>query len=79
MRTVFLDYDARPQPKTKRWCSKCQRDIKPTSAARVIRLRVDDMHILHPDDAGDQGEMALLGMDCAQLVGLEWSRPEQCK
>lgn len=76
MRTLFLDYDARPEPKTNRWCAKCQRDIKPGSPARVIRLRVEDMHVLHPDDAGDLGEHALLGMDCARTIGLEWSRPE---
>lgn len=76
MRAIFLDYDSRPKTKTERYCAKCQRDIKPGSLARTIRLRIADMHVLHPDDAGELGEPALLGMDCAKNIGLEWSRPE---
>ena len=76
MRTLFLDYDARRSPKTDRYCALCQRDIKVAQAARVVLLRVDDMHVLHPEDTTGEGTVALLGMDCAQRIGLEWSRPE---
>ncbi len=31
IRAIFLDFDARPEPKTNRFCAKCQRDIKPGS------------------------------------------------
>jgi hypothetical protein len=75
MRQVFLDYDARPVPKTKRFCIKCQKDIKSDRPARIVRV-LDEM-VLHPEDAGDLGEDYLVGMDCAKLLGLEFSRPEQ--
>lgn len=74
MRMIFLDYDARREPKTARFCIKCQRDIAPASPARVVRV-LDEM-VLHPDDAGSAGEDFLVGLDCAKQLGLEYSRPE---
>lgn len=82
-RTAFIDYDARPKPKTARHCVMCQRDIKPCAKARVVHLVNGGPFALHPDDealyesdAGDLGKH-LLGMDCARKLGLEWSRPEE--
>lgn len=84
-RTTFIDYDARRDPKTDRFCVRCQRDIRPDSPARVVHLVDGGTNALHPEDEalyakdgnhkGDQGAW-LLGTDCAQQVGLEWSRPE---
>ena len=76
MRTIFLDYDARRNPKTRGYCAMCQRDIGVGASARVVRIRVSDMHILHPEDAGLEGDVGLLGHDCAKKIGLEWSVPE---
>lgn len=75
MRQAWMDYDARPQPKTDRWCVCCQRDIKPGRPARVVRI-LDFPWVLHPDDAGDLGEQFLIGLDCAKKIGLEFSVPE---
>lgn len=77
MRTKFLDYDSRPEPKTSRWCCRCQRDIKQGSLARVVCLRVNDMHVIHPEDANEEGDEHLIGLDCAKVMGLEWSKPER--
>jgi hypothetical protein len=74
MRTIFLDYDARREPKTDRYCIKCQKDISPGAPARVVRLV--DVMVVHPDDAGAEGEDHLVGIDCAKKLGLEFSRPE---
>jgi hypothetical protein len=75
MRSIFLDFDSRPEPKTDRWCVKCQRDIKPGRPARIVRVL--EAQVLHPDDAGGAGEEYLIGLDCATQLGLEWSRPER--
>ncbi len=75
MRKKFLDFDARPEPKTDRWCVKCQRDVKPGRPVRIVRVL--NAQILHPDDAGEVGEDFLVGLNCAGKIGLEWSRPER--
>jgi hypothetical protein len=74
-----------PQPKTDRFCVRCQKDIKPKSPARVVHLVDGNVAALHPEDeaiyaqvvnkSGDGGSW-LLGMDCAKIVGFEWSVPE---
>ena len=84
-RTTFIDYDARREPKTDRFCVRCQKDIRPDSPARVVHLVDGSTNALRPEDeakykqegnqAGDQGAW-LLGMDCAKQIGLEWSQPE---
>lgn len=74
MRSVFLDYDARREPKTARYCIRCQRDIGTDQPARIIRVL--DAQVLHPDDAGTAGCDFLIGLDCAQQIGMEYSRPE---
>lgn len=51
-RLKFIDFDARRDPKTKRWCIMCQRDLKPLARARTVR--VADIggapYSVHPDD-----------------------------
>lgn len=74
MRQVFLDYDARREPKTTRFCVCCQKDIKPDRAARIVRVL--DAMVLHPEDAGDAGTDYLVGVDCAHKIGWEFTRPE---
>lgn len=74
-----------PQPKTDRFCVRCQRDIKPKSPARMVHLVDGGPFALHPDDepiyettgdkAGDLGAW-LLGIDCARIIGMEWSNPQ---
>lgn len=79
IRKTELDYDSRNKPKTNRHCVKCQRDIKPSSQARMIRVIDGGCNILHPVDehkyVPDSGDMGwhLIGMDCARKIGLEWS------
>lgn len=77
MRKIFLDYDARREPKTTRYCIKCQRDIKLGQPARVVQVAPGfPPYVLHPEDAGSAGERHLVGMDCAKRIGLEFSVPE---
>lgn len=75
-RTIFLDYDARHEPKTNRFCVKCQKDIKRLSPARIVR--VNGAVVIHPQDVEPGiGEDFLVGMDCARKLGLQWSRSER--
>ena len=77
IREMELDYDARPNPKTDRFCVKCQKDIHSDSKARKIRI-YDGIRIIHPEDSGLflTWETFLVGMDCARQIGLEWSVAE---
>lgn len=79
-RTKFLDYDARREPKTDRYCVRCQKDLKKGAEFRQIHLVDGGAMILHPEDeaiymsdAGDLGTH-LLGMECARIIGMEWSK-----
>lgn len=70
-----------PQPKTDRFCARCQKDIRPATPARAIHLIAGGSTILHPEDESlytpDGGDLGahLLGMDCARRIGMEWSVP----
>lgn len=83
-RTTDIDQDAnRPQPKTDRFCVRCQRDIRPKTVARVVHLVDGGPFALHPEDeskypANDPADLGawLIGPDCAETIGLEWSQPE---
>lgn len=78
VRKVFLDFDARREPKTDHCCIKCQRDLKPGQPFRVVALLSETMEIIHPDEPPQDGaQIWPLGMDCARRVGLEWSRPAE--
>lgn len=80
-RTVFLDFDARPNPKTDFYCIRCQKDMKPGAAHRMVRLVDGGFMVLHPEDDsmfpadGDDYGLHRIGMDCAKTLGLEWTRP----
>lgn len=76
-RRVFLDYDARPDPKTSRYCSRCQRDLRADQPARSARLDVEAMELIHPDDVRTgEGVWVLLGEDCARKTGWEFTVAE---
>lgn len=83
IRTVFIECNARPEPKTNRYCVVCQKDIKPGRPARVAEWELDTFHAIHVDDLGRARaeiirpmDTGLLGADCAKRLGLEYSRPE---
>lgn len=78
-RTLELDYDARREPETDRFCIKCQKDLKPGQPARTVYLESGGgpSVLVHPEDiALVPVDSWLLGMDCAKQIGLEWSVPE---
>lgn len=80
-RSKFVDYDARPQPKTDRWCCRCQKDLEIGQPHRHVYLD-GQMCAIHPEDLQDRGADSedygwhLLGLDCAKTLGLEWSTGE---
>lgn len=94
-RTQPIDYDARRDPKTDRWCVACQKDIAPDARAGIIRL----VHVgggcpsaVHADDIGliEIGILTfadgdndvgdyVIGLDCAKRLGAGWWRPEDPK
>lgn len=49
MRTAFIDYDARREPKTDCYCCACQRDLKPGQRYRWVHLVSGAPFALHPD------------------------------
>lgn len=81
-RTTFLDYDARRDPKTNRFCIKCQKDLKPGGSYHAVHIVGGGASILHPadedlyvDDGGDMNFFEV-GNDCARQIGLEWCWPK---
>lgn len=90
-RIKFIDFDARRDPKTKRWCIMCQKDIKPEAKARFVQF-VDiggGPYAIHPDDVeyiksgiltlpanAVRHEDQVIGTDCAKKLGLEWTIAE---
>lgn len=80
-RTKFLDYDARRDPKTDRFCIRCQKDIKPDAEARAVHIVDGGSMILHPaDESAYQSDNAdlgfhLIGPECSRVVGIEWTHP----
>jgi hypothetical protein len=51
VRKEFIDYDARREPRTKRFCVRCQKDLDPGKPVRRVYL-TGDMEAIHPDDFG---------------------------
>jgi hypothetical protein len=78
-RTKFIDYDARPRPKTDFSCIACQRDLDPKRNVRRVHCVDGGAFALHPDEeaayVADSGEMGWfpIGADCAKRLGLEWT------
>jgi hypothetical protein len=80
IRKKQLDGDFRKDPKTDLFCCRCQKDIKPNSGRKWVHLIDGGASILHPDDeklyTPDGGDLGLypIGMECARIIGKEWSR-----
>lgn len=78
-RTTFLDYDARPEPKTAVYCVKCQRDLpsdRDEKSDRWVRLLAGQPMVLHPEDDRHPRlyESFRIGPCCARKLGKEWIR-----
>ena len=86
-RAKWIDPDFRRNPKTNRFCERCQRDLKPGQPYRLICYELDVMEAVHQDDweiaqahitanrtCRDPVCIQPIGMDCARKLGLEWSR-----
>lgn len=84
VRLKFINYDARRQPKTSRWCIGCQRDLKPNETPRLVYVTAD-YQAVHPDDLNDRGPQPsdfgwkLIGLSCARRLGLEWTIKEHTR
>lgn len=82
IRRRFVDFDARREPKTTCWCCWCQRDLDPATEHLAAYLD-GDMHAIHPEDLSTRGVMAddcgwlLIGRDCANKLGLEFTAPQE--
>jgi len=87
-RVKFFDPDYRRDPKTDRYCQKCQRDLGLAQPHRRIMWELDTMDAVHGEDwevadaeirtrreHRDPINVGLVGMDCARRIGLEWTRP----
>lgn len=90
-RLKFINFDARRDPKTSRWCIQCQKDLKPSAHTRTVRVIEigGGPYSLHPDDEVryDSGALlieghdlrdlgqCLMGLDCARSHGMEWTKP----
>ncbi len=75
--TTNLDADNRREPKTNRFCAKCQKDIHADHKARIVRVFMQDI-VVHPSNDLDfpSHDKLLIGMDCARAIGIEWTSPE---
>ena len=80
-RTTELDYDARRRPKTDRSCVRCQKDLRSGAKVRVVHIVDGGAFILHPADEEKYAEVKhsddcgafLVGVDCARIIGMEWT------
>jgi hypothetical protein len=83
-RTKFIDFDARPNPKTSHWCIACQRDLDPSKPAFWVHCVDGAPYALHPEDeaiynalpdSAKGGEMGCfpIGNDCVKKLGVEWA------
>lgn len=87
-RTTPIDPDFRRDPKTVRYCGRCQRDLVDGQPYRLVMYELDRYEAIHSDDweAAEQdivsrrlqrGKAVLIepvGMDCARRIGLEFTR-----
>ena len=78
LRTKFIDFDARHDPKTDFFCCACQKDMDPSKPCFAVHMVDGGYYALHPADeakyTSDGGEMGCwpIGNDCAKKLGLEW-------
>lgn len=75
-RSHFIDPDFRTQPKTDRFCCVCYRDLR--GACIVVRISLDGMWVIHPDDATDENsELAFVGLGCCKTWPAEFRTPAE--
>ncbi len=87
VRTKFVDFDARRNPKTNDWCIMCQKDLDPDVEHAQVRLLLIDgaPHVVHAEDIALMNANILkapngsedvgirgMGADCAKVLGSEW-------
>lgn len=78
VRTAFIDYDARREPRTSRYCVCCQKDLKSTPLARMVYIK-EFPFAIHPEDVDTSDASigtALIGSDCAKKIGIEFTMKE---
>ena len=82
MNVFDFDPDWRKSPKTDCYCFRCNRDLRPSQSRRWIHLVSDDT-LAHPADlskivpAKGWPVAYPVGMDCAKIIGLEWTTEQQ--
>lgn len=81
LRTKFIDYDARRNPKSNYYCIACQRDIKPGERHRRVLTVNGEPFAVHPEDHSRvptaSADWHFIGISCARKLGLEWSLPAE--
>lgn len=78
-RVKCIDPDYRRDPKTKRFCIRCQRDIYDGAKYMLVYIRASGHEAVHPRFAkllADSKELGWqpIGMDCARIIGLDWCK-----
>lgn len=78
IRTQWIDYEARRDPKTKFHCCMCQKDLNPSKRFRHVYVD-GQMFAIHPEDLAkrpaepDDFGWLFMGNDCAKRFGIEWT------
>lgn len=82
IRTKFIKFDARRNPKTMNWCVCCQKDIKLNQKHRFVFVG-EGMEAIHPEDVATYNAQPKkssieigpfrIGLACAKKLGLEWT------
>lgn len=55
LRTKFIEFDARRDPKTDFFCVACQKDMDRAKPVRAVHMVDGGYHALHPADEADCG------------------------
>lgn len=81
-RTHYIDPDFRHEPKTDRFCCRCQKDIQLNTSTRWVYLRSNGAEAVHPADVAtarlpDDLGWWRLGPECVRIIGAEWTVAEQ--
>jgi hypothetical protein len=61
-----MDPDFRRDPKTNRYCARCQRDLAPNKVAIPVTVNWDNWEVTLDPEGKD-----LLGVDCARAIGIK--------
>lgn len=82
-RTAYIDCDNRRDPKTDKFCVRCNRDLEPSQDHGLVHLVDGGPFALHPEDeeiysksGNDRSDLGMffIGLDCAKKIGLEFVR-----